>query len=382
MKSFNCFFFHLQAINVIKSKINKERIFQIVCEVKSEQKLAKLFDVIQKDFDQNLLSIMIECSFTNMITKFKHDCFQHNPHMNYLKLSPILKHSMNILCDRMDGIFAGLDQNSENPDVSQGTALNHVTTDIKDVMVSLCTFLKCTLTLQQQCMIYAEVSVINKFLSEQIFRKLDFQRLVQFSLACLSLIENLCTNECVPIFEDLISACDCLAQIIRIQAIFNDSRSYFDTDESHGFFNRLLLILYEIVRKHLASKSFLEMNQLQTILDEQNQTDKIETDAALSYAKAIFVSVFVESSFHKNGAYDVNIYSDENYLNSFREMILLLIIDTMRSESFYFFAVTPREIINSFEWQHNQSSNRTITFQSVPIDCLNEIEIVEKFLKR
>lgn len=353
-----------------------------MCEVKSEQKLAKIFDVIQMDYDKNLLPIMIECSFTNMITKFKHDCFQHNPHMNYLKLSPILKQSMNTLCDKMDDIFLKLDQNTENPDVSQGAALNHVTTDIQDVMVSLCTFLKCTLTLQQECMIYVEVSVVNKFLGEQIFRKLDFQRLAQFALACLSLIEILCSNECITIFDDLISSCECIAQIIRIQTIFNDAKNYFDTDESHGFFNRLLLILYEIVRKHFASKSFLEMNQLKTILNEQNQTDQIETDAELSYAKAIFLSVFVECSFHKNGAYDVNTSSDTSHLNSFREMILSLIIDTMRSESFYLFAVTPREIINSFEWLQNSTSKRTITFQSVPIDCLNEIEIVEKFLKR
>lgn len=370
-----------QAIDAMTSKINKQRIFQILCEVKGEQKLSQVFELTQDDFDMNLLAILIECAFESMIAKFKHDCFQHNPHMNYLKISAVLRQSTNLLCNKMDEIVVKLDQNSENPDINQSAVLNRTTCGTRQTMDALCIFLKYMLRLQQECMIYVEVLFVNKFLTEQMFRKLDFRRLEQFAMVCLNFIECVQTNENIGNVDDLTIACDCLIQILRIQATFNESNNYFNTDDSNGFFNRLLLNLYELVRKNLASESFLEKNQLKSILNQRNDGDKIESQAELCYAKAIFLGVFVENHFNSS---NVNRnYSSKNvdHLNSFIEIIVSIIIATMRHNSFYFFAITPRDIINSFDWLPNPSTNR-ITFQSVPIDCLNEIEIVEQFLKR
>lgn len=360
---------------MIKSDINKRRIFQILSEVKLEQKLNIIFDDACDEFNVNLLPVLIECSFENIITKFRHDCFQYNAHVNYLKVSPILKKSMNILCNKMDNIFSKLDQNIENPDTNQNPI--RVKNELNEVMSSVCVLLKYVTELQQQCMIYVEVTFINKFLNEQIFQILDFQRLIQLSLVCLNFIENIQLNENETYLEDLTLACICLTHMLRIQAIFNES-NYYASSESHSFFDRLLTVLYEVVRQNLASELFLEKNQLKTIINERNQVDVNKTDAELSYAKAVFLGVFVESCFDSNGQ---KISGENPHLNSIQENVLSLIIATLRSDSFYFFAVTPREIINSFEWQYNPV-NKTITFQSVPIDCLNEIEIVEKFLKR
>lgn len=367
----------LQTIDVIKSNINKRRIFQILSEVKIEQKLNKMFEDSCDDFDVNLLPIMIECSFENMITKFKHDCFQFNAHVNYLKVSPILKKTLNILCNKIHAIVTTLDQNIENPDTSKNAIDNRARLELNEVMASISVLLKCVSKLQQQCMIYVEVTFINKFLCEQIFRILDFQRLVQLSLVSVNLIEIVQMNGNATYAEDLTLACSCLTHLLRIQAIFNES-NYYASAESHSFFDRLLNILYEIVRHNLASESFLEKNQLKAILNERNQINEKKTISDLSYAKAIFLGVFVENCFDFNGK---KIPGNNNHLNSFEDNVFSLIIATLRSDSFYFFAVTPREIINSFEWQHNPI-NKTITFQSVPIDRLNEIEVVEKFLKR
>lgn len=361
---------NFQAIDVIKSKINKQQIYQILCEVKAEQKLIKIFDETKDDFDVNLLPILIESSFESMILKFKHDCFQHNPHMNYLKISVILRQSMNVLCCKMDTIISKSDRNSEND------AENQYARDMRNTMTALCVFLKNIFRLQQECMIYVEVSFINKFITEQMLRKLDdAHRLIQFAWACLNFIENSYSIENIMITVDLSIACDCLAQILRIQSTFNESDNFFKSNESSDFFNRLLSSLYEIVRKHLASESFLEKNQLQLILSEPNQIQ-------LCYVKAIFLGAFVESQFNDSIIANANCSKNNECLNSFKERILSLVIATMRYDTFYIFAVTPREIINSIDWLQSSSSNRTITFQSVPIDCLNEIEIVEKFLKR
>lgn len=366
---------------MIKSNINKRRIFQILSEVKLEQKLIKIFEEAQCDFDVNLLAIVIRCSFETMTAKFKHDCFQHNAHMNYLKPLPVLKQSLNILCNKMDIIIAKYEKNHANPNVTQSINGNHEITGLEQVMHSVSVLLECATELQQQCMIYVEVSFINRFFTEHIFRVLSFQQLVQFTWICLNFIENsnACENEANV--EHLTMTCTCLTHILKSLAIFNESNNFFTTEASLNFFDRLLVALYDIVRKYLASKSILEKCELKTILCERSHTDSIDAAAELSYAKAIFLGVFVESCFNKSDSRKKNIISVSKYSNSFKEAVLSLIISTMRSDSFYFFAITPRDIINSFDWQHN-SRNKTITFQSVPIDCLNEIEIVEKFLKR
>lgn len=366
--------FSEQAIEVIKSKISKQRIFEILCDVKSEQKLNLIYETTQNEFDVDLLSHLIECAIDTMIIKFKHDCFQHNPHMNYLKLSSILKQSINLLCNKMDNIFdksaKANDENGQRPSAAAHTR------ELKEIMTALHNLLKCILNMQLECMIYVEVASVNKFINEHIFRRIDLKRLIHFAWACLDFVESTHQNDHTMNVDDLAIACDCLTQIIRINFIFNESDNYFNTDKCHNFFNRLLVILYEIVRQHMASQSFLEKNQLKSLLNKHAENEA-ESSARMLHAKAIFLGAFVENSFDAT-----NINDTESHLNSFGETLRSLIVVTMRSDLFYFFAATPREIINSFEWQCDSLSNQTITFQSVPIDCLNEIEIVEKFLKR
>lgn len=356
---------------MIKSKINKQRIFEILCDVKSEQKLSLIYETTQSDLlSHDLLSHLIGCSIDTMIIKFKHDCFQHNPHMNYLKLSPILKQSINLLCKKIDEIFDKSAVGDEN-EQQQPTA-THNYCDLKEITLAMRNLLKCILNLQLECMIYVEVASVNRFINEHIFRRLNFDRLIQFAVACLDFIE--CSHLNMNI-DDLTVACDCLSQIIRINFIFNESDNYFNTEKCQQFFNRLLVTLYEIVRQHVASQSFLEKNQLKSLLHKQDE-NQAETSAQLLHAKAIFLGAFVENSFETdNTNHGCN-------SNSFEETLRSLIVVTMQSDLFYFFAVTPREIINSFQWQCDSASNQAITFQSVPIDCLNEIEVVEKFLKR
>lgn len=353
---------------MIKSNVNKQRIFEILSDVKSEQKLNVVYETTQNEFDIDLLSHLIACSIDTMIIKFKHDCFQHNPHMNYLKLSPILKQSINLLCNKMDKTAqAAIDVNEQ-----QHLTATRNYCELKEITLALRDLLTCILNLQLECMIYVDVASVNKFINEHIFRRLNFERLTQFALACLDFIERSHLNMNI---DDLTVACDCLTQIIRINFIFNESDNYFSTDKCHEFLNRLLVTLYEIVRQHVASHSFLEKNQLISLLNKPNGNQS-ETSARMLHAKAIFLGTFVENSF------DANNTKHSCPSNSFEEKLRSLIVVAMQSDLFYFFAVTPREIINSFEWQCDSSTNQKITFQSVPIDCLNEIDIVEKFLKR
>lgn len=365
---------------MIKSKINKQRIFEILCDVKSEQKLSQIYETTRTEFDGDLLSHLIECSIRTMIKKFKHDCFQHNPHMNYLKLSPILKQSINLLCNKMDNIFDITAPTNEND--NQQSAITHYR-ELKEIIAPLRNLLRCILSLQLECMIYVEVTAVKKFMNEHIFQRMNFQRLIKFASICLDFVGIARNNDTITMnIDDLTIACDCLTQIIRMNFIFNESNNYFSSDKCHDFFNQLLETMYDIVYQHMASQTFLGKNQLEQLLNKYGENEA-QTTAHMQHAKAIFLGLFVENSLDTKSMNHSCTPNDEiSHLNSFEETLLSLIITTMRSDLFYFFAVTPREIINSFEWQCNSSSSQTITFQSVPIDCLNEIEIVEKFLKR
>lgn len=76
----------------------------MLSEIKSETKLNKIFQ--SKLFDRSLLKIVIERSFNEMVIKFKQDCLQHNPHMNYLKIPLILKHALTTLIGDMEWLYA------------------------------------------------------------------------------------------------------------------------------------------------------------------------------------------------------------------------------------------------------------------------------------
>lgn len=62
--------------------------------------------------------------------------------------------------------------------------------------------------------------------------------------------------------------------------------------------------------------------------------------------------------------------------------ILSLAVTVLRFDAFHFLAVTPYEILvnNGLDPQALNTSNNRLP--SIPIECLNDAEIAEKFVKR
>lgn len=66
-----------------------------------------------------------------------------------------------------------------------------------------------------------------------------------------------------------------------------------------------------------------------------------------------------------------------------QDILVPMMIETLRTKFFYFFAVTPYEIIQTFDWYSDlQTSNKLNHLPSIPIDYLNEADNVEKFVRR
>lgn len=96
-------FFSFQAsYNAFNCEIDKIKIIEMLHEIKSEIKLSQIFQ--SNGFDKSLLKTIIEYSFKVIGTKFKQDCLQYTPHMNYLKIPAMLKQALITLTNDVDVI--------------------------------------------------------------------------------------------------------------------------------------------------------------------------------------------------------------------------------------------------------------------------------------
>lgn len=287
----------MQVIAAIPSQMNKQSICQLLLEVTSEAKLRKIFEMSACTFDAHLLSELFECSFRHMSTRFMQDCFHHNAHINYLKISPALKLAINVLNDKIDGITPMPQRNMDNCDVYEA----HPTQAIDGAIFAVVrTFLKNVIELLSECLVYVEAASIQKFFVDHFFAVINFGRLVQLSFLCVDFITAAIGGNDSISFADVLCACDCICHIINAHALFNPTANYYTDDKCNEFFDALLDVSYRLVYDHLADKLLIERNALTTIREQQNRSARLSDDIELRYAKAIFLGKFIQQHFQAN----------------------------------------------------------------------------------
>lgn len=67
---------------------------------------------------------------------------------------------------------------------------------------------------------------------------------------------------------------------------------------------------------------------------------------------------------------------------SFQSLLISLAIAALRIDVYYFFGVTPYEVLANFEWDLSGNHQQLHRLPSLPIDYLNDVEIVVKFVRR
>ncbi|KAG5669568.1 hypothetical protein PVAND_017455 [Polypedilum vanderplanki] len=113
-----------QAQNVINKQQNPLRIAEMLYEIKSESKLTTLLN--DENFNIELLIPIINVSFENMLRNFRIDCIQKNPHLTYMKISPLLKVAIVLLTSlleknyKRDGNFGSSDEYCESSEKNKG----------------------------------------------------------------------------------------------------------------------------------------------------------------------------------------------------------------------------------------------------------------------
>lgn len=262
-------------------------------EVKSEAKLQQIFEQAGSAADDSLLNDLIEHSFRCMRTRFLQDCFHHNAHINYLKISPTLRFALNALSDKIDSIISTLPSASP-ADVYQvqASALAN-----GGLFAAIRTFFEQIVQLHAECLAYVEAASIQKFFVEHLFGSIGFDRLVRLSFVCVDFVSEHVPPNGIASLDHVLCACDCIVYIINLHAVFNQSDSYYTGDKCSRFFEAIIDASYRLVFDHLADNQLIHRNALSLIMEQQQRTHKLDDAIETRYAKAIFLGKFIEQHF-------------------------------------------------------------------------------------
>lgn len=379
----------LQQAEYIAFTTNSTCVYRIMSEIRHESKLQQIFE--SPRFDRRVVKVIIERSFDDMIKRFKQDCFQHNPHMNYLKIPLVLRLAIDTLIKHIELVSSRVTNND---------------VDVDDAAVALTTMLKCIEQTEYECLVYVEAQFVEKFIGKHLLRHTDFDVFVRFVCVCLTRIKKISENQSNDLnrTNDVLCICKCIDAVLRqrhIVAEVNNNLMKFG-----ALRNVLVPTVYRVLKEYLASETFSQTYALDHLIEQQRHRQHCEDrETELKYAMAIFIGKFVEccygvddgsnstmltSNVHHVVKFKVRrrpystIISQSKLMNNifhFQDLLVSLAISALRIDVFYFFAVTPYEVLRNFDWDLS-NHRRTNRMPSIPIDYLNDGDIVEKFVRR
>lgn len=281
-------------------QVNKESVCEILAEIKSESKLRTIFE--SSEFDRSILSKLIEYSFECMTAKFKQDCFQYNPHMNYLKIPLILKQAICSIINDIELICKTINRN---------TVDHFITKDVKETANAVFVLMNCIDRLENQCLIYVEAQFVEKFFRDNLLKASHFDRFISLSNACLLCAQSnlrkfsIGKETDVDILDDILLVCKCVDAVLRQRHIIGEININLMDQNQDQFIELLVDVVYNLIAHFLASKNFIRKYSLKHVMSQQNRRNKQDTETETKYAKAIFIGKFIECYY--SSANDENI---------------------------------------------------------------------------
>lgn len=382
----------LQQAEYVAFTSNSTCVYRVLSEIRNESKLHQIFE--SPRFDRRMLTVIIEQSFDDMIKRFKHDCFQHNPHMNYLKIPLVLRLAIDALVNEIESICSRPLEDDTNIDEVLANAATALTT-----------FLRCIERSECECLVYVEAQFVERFIGKHLLRHTDFDAFVRFVCVCLNHVDGILKNHTNDLdrVNDVRNLCECINVVLQerhIVAEINNNLAKYET-----LTNALVPTVYEVLKRFLASATFMQTYGLEHLMEYQRRRQRCEdTQTEMKYAMAIFIGKFVECCYAVgDGESSTKLTSNVHHLVkfkvgrnklanilllqmtpnhfSFQNLLFSLAISALRIDVYYFFAVTPYEVLQNFDWDLS-THRQTNRLPSLPIDHLNDVEIVEKFVRR
>lgn len=276
----------LQQAEYIAFSSNSACVYRILSEIRNETKLQQIIE--SSRFDRRILTVIIDRSFEDMIKRFKQDCFQHNPHMNYLKIPLLLRLAIDALVDDIESICSRATRNNDD-DVDE---------QMEITANALAKMLCCIERTECECLVYVGAQFVEQFIEKQFLRPKDFDAIIRFVCECLARVQHIMRKRSNDMdgVDGIQVLCECINAVLRQRHIVAEINSNLP---KHGALtNALVPTVYEVLKSFLASATFKQTYALDHLVEQQRHRRHYEdTESELKYSKAIFIGKFVECCF-------------------------------------------------------------------------------------
>lgn len=215
-----------------------------------------------------------------MENTFKHDCMQFNPHLNYLKIPLLLKHSMLTLMEHIQALcnLISIDLHDRADTVHK---LIEDKENFKSVVKALISFLEHIDKLEHTCLAFIELKLIEKYFKQNILKEEMFEVFVIFGTICMLFAANVLERKNIMRYDIEISL-KCADLILKQKLLWNV------INQSEAFSKHLELIvnvLYKMINVNFGNTKLMSRFEIESLaINGTSDCDK----------KAIFLAKFVE----------------------------------------------------------------------------------------
>lgn len=305
-----------------------KQVAEVLFEIKSESKLLSILTA--DNFNIKLLSSLINVSFEKMLRQFKFDCITINPHLNYMKISPLLKTSCCVLLRHLD---------NEN--------------DYIEVVKILSLYMAWICELQKVTLIYVDIKLTEKFIADHFLRNHNdpLKAFIKRMTKKLSEIKSMSKIE-------LILKCTYLSFLTASTEIVD---------------NELIVWIFEILQKWFKHSDFVVRYQNPQIFDEQSPSESVEM------AKRIIFIAKIQEAYEDGELKLIPLSAQQrSIINIAFEVTRFL----LRQNKFYQYSMTPYEIIFNYRHGDNMLDSQCFTLKQIPIEYLSDSDLLERYIRR
>lgn len=276
VKSQDEIWFVEEAKSIIFSRsLSSYPITLLLQQIKSEPTLAAIIESPQ--FDINLLPSCIHLAGLQMIDAFNVDCVQFTPHLNYLKIPALLKHSLSAL-------FAKLTKLPELHVLDDETSAK--TRNFTAIAASIRAHLTLLSRLNSVALRHIDAKTLDKFVAQFLLYGSIIDIYLRFGCACLTKAQSLHLSEGICENQQLLEMLECADSILGHKSLWLElNRSVADYSAQ---IDMMLSAVYEIITTILPA----EGDDL-LVGDEVRLFGKPANEVELKYRQAIIVAQFV-----------------------------------------------------------------------------------------
>lgn len=309
---------------------SSRQVAEVLFEIKSVFKLVALLTA--DNFNLKLLSSTINVSFEKMLQQFKIDCITKNPHLDYMKISPLLKTSYSVLLKILK---------------------NDADHDFIEVVKILSIYTNWINELHKIALIYVDIKLTEKFIADNFLKYFDdpLKKFIKKMTMKLSEIRSMSQIE-------LILKCIYSTFLVASSAVVD---------------NDLIIYAFETLKKWFKNSDFVARYQNPQIFDEQSHSESVEMAK-----RVIFIAKIQEA--YEDG--ELKIIPLSAQTRSIVKILFELTRFLLRQNDFHQYSMTPYEIVINYRHGDNMLDPQSFKLKQIPIEYLSDSDLLERYIRR